>query len=419
MVSEPKPDIKASLQAARRLAAAKQHLAGELPARATKEKLISLVRDLAYVQWDPVPIVAPSHIISFWSRVGDFRLEDLEDLLWREKKLFLHWTPVASIVLSEDFPLYFSLMKRYPESLNKGWANHVPRARKFLAGHRKLRESVLSELKGGPLTLTQFKDYARTRRSADGWSSGSDVSNMLSHLLMSGEVVVVGHEGNQNVWGLPEMILPGWKKAEELSAEEFERRAAERAIGALGTASTGEIYYYFVRGRYQNLERALEWLLADGRIRRVQVEGVPGRDQRYVRASDVRLLESITDGEWWPRLSLIPPFDNALAGNARLRKLYDFEYSREQFLPKEKRRFGTYVIPLFWDDSFIGRIDPEMDRKGSRLVVNSVHAEPGAPEGKEVASAIADTIGRFGRFLGADEVVYSAHVPPGWKGPLR
>ena len=89
-------------------------------------------------------------------------------------------------------------MDRYPESLLKGWRNHIPRAKKFLAGHSELGKRMLRELRGGPLTPTQFKDY-RAKRSPDGWSSGSDVSTMLFHLHMRGEVMVVGRQGNQNL----------------------------------------------------------------------------------------------------------------------------------------------------------------------------------------------------------------------------
>jgi hypothetical protein len=79
--------ISTSIEAVRRLAVTKQHLAGRLPVKPTGENILSMVRDLAYVQWDPITTIAPSHIISLWSRVGNFRLSDLYRLLWEEKKL--------------------------------------------------------------------------------------------------------------------------------------------------------------------------------------------------------------------------------------------------------------------------------------------------------------------------------------------
>jgi uncharacterized protein len=408
--------ISASLEGIRRLAVAKQHLVGRPLKAATKEDLLGLVRDLAYVQWDPIPIVAPSHLLTIWSRVGDFRLADLDKLLWEDKKLLLHWTPHACIVLAEDYPVYRSLMERYPESLAKGWGNHIPRAKKYLAD-KGLKERLLTELRDGPLTPTQFKGY-KAKKSPDGWSSGSDVSNMLFHLHMRGEVMVVGRQGNHNLYGLTEEFFPDLAKMEGLSEEEYERRAAERALRALGTAKEREIYLYFVRGRYQHLGQALEGLAEEGRILPVKAEGIADKGQRYVHESDVKMLESMGTDEWEPRVSLVPPFDNMLSGG-RLKSLFGFEYVMEQFLPKEKRKFGTYVLPIIWGDRFIGRVDAAIDRKKELLIMRSIHAEPGAPKEKEVASEIEETAERLARFLGAKEVQYSARVPGAWKTALR
>ncbi len=148
-----KATISASLEAVRRLAVTKQHLAGSLPPRATRKRILSVVRDLCYVQWDPIDVVAPSHVIALWSRVGNFRLSDLDGLLWDERKLFLHGNP-ASIVLTEDYPLYYSLMRRYPESISDSWGTWKRSARKILAENQELRKKILSELKKRPLELS-------------------------------------------------------------------------------------------------------------------------------------------------------------------------------------------------------------------------------------------------------------------------
>ncbi len=411
------PDlISTTAQAVRRLAVTKQHLAGRVPKKATREDLVDLVRDIVYVQWDPVPIVAPSHIIAIWSRVGAFRVSDLDKLMWEEKKLVLHWIPHASIVVPDDYPIYRSLMERYPESLARGWGNHIPGAKKYLA-RTDLTKRMLNELRNGPLTPTQFGDY-RAKKSPDGWSSGSDVSNMLYHLHMRGEVVVVGRQGNQNLYGLTEAFLPDLAKTKGLSEEEYERAAAERALRALGTAKEREIFLHFVRGRYQHLKQALGALAEEGKILPVKAEGLTDKGQRYVHRSDASLLESMEAPDWEPRVSLVPPFDNILTGG-RLESMFGFEYAREQFLPKEKRKFGTYVLPIVWGDRFIGRIDPQLDKKEERLVVNSVHAEPGAPGGKEISSKVGEAIERLADFVGAEEVLYKGPVPAEWKSALR
>lgn len=276
----------------------------------------------------------------------------------------------------------------------------------------------MSELKKGPLQVTQFQDYVRTKRT-DGWTSGSDVSNMLFYLTMSGEVMVVGHNGLHNIWGLAEEFLPLSVDRTKLAEEEFEREAAQRALRALGTAFAREIHLYFPRGRYRNLKKTLEDLEQEGRIHRVHVEGLGRKGEQYVHDLDLRLLESIDSEESEPGMTLIAPFDNLLCDLGRTRRLFGFDYIHENFLPESKRKFGTFVHPILWGDQLIGRVDLRMDRENESLNVVSVHAEPGAPGGQEVSSKIAETLEQLGEFVEAKEVVYPARVPTAWQSALH
>jgi uncharacterized protein YcaQ len=411
--------LRTSKTTARRLAVSKQRLAGRLPSSPGPDAILSVVRDLAYVQWDPIAIVAPSHIISLWNRLGNFRPSDLEKLLWEEKRLFEHWLPFAAIVLTEDYPIFSSLMQRYPESLGKSWGSQRASAKRFLARRSELRRKMLQRLRSGPLVPSEFEDHLRTRRHDGDWTPGSDVEHMLFHLHMAGDVMVVGHRRNQNLWGLTGEFLPDWVERSALSEPEFEREAAQRAICALGTANTSEIHYYFVRGRYEHLREALAELQQESVIHRVHVDGLGARDERYVHRRDLALLESLQGDHFQPRLSLLPPFDNLICSTARTRRLFDFQYVREQFLPPEKRRFGLYVLPILWGETLIGRIDARLDKAGGKLVVHSVYAEPDAPGDREVSDQIGETIARFAEFLGAREVTYGSNVPALWKSSLR
>ena len=124
---------------------------------------------------------------------------------------------------------------------------------------------------------------------------------------MSGEVMVACHQGNRNIWALSDVFLPKWVEKKELGEEEVERIAAQSAIRSLGTASLSEINYYFPRGRYQNLKKALEGLQEDRAIHRVRVAEFQEKDELYIHDQDLKLLESIRDDAWQQRISLLPP----------------------------------------------------------------------------------------------------------------
>ena len=349
-----KDSLSTTVENVRRLTVLKQRLAGRLPRKPTDDQILSVVRDLCYVQWDPIDAVAPSHIVSFWSRLGNFRLADLERLLWDEKKIFLYWAPVASIVLTEDYPIYSALMRRYSETLANSTRPSWIKPRKFYSEHKELRKKMLSELKRkGPLQLTEFQDYVRTGRATDGWSSGSDVRNMLHYLTVMGEVMVVGHKGLQNIWGLSKDFLPPFVDRTKLTDERFEQEAAQRALRALGTAFEREIYLYYPRDRYRNLKQTLEDLDREGKIHRVHVEGLGRNSEQYVHDKDVHLLESIDSEEFEPRMTLIAPWDTLLCNLARTERLFGFDYIHENFLPENRRKYGTFVHPILWGDRIL------------------------------------------------------------------
>jgi len=163
----------------------------------------------------------------------------------------------------------------------------------------------------------------------------------------------------------------------------------------------------------------LKRLEGESAIHRVQVKELGGKDERYVHDRDIELLESMNTDMWRPRTSILAPFDNLLTDRGRMRRLFGFDYIHENFLPKEKRKFGTFVYPILWGDRIIGRTDLLMDKTSGRLLVKSAHADPGAPTDKEVSSEIGETMERLGGFLGAREVVYSVRVPMAWRSSLR
>ena len=78
-----------------------------------------------------------------------------------------------------------------------------------------------------------------------------------------------------------------------------------------------------------------------------------------------------------PRLTFLSPFDRLIHDRARAEALFGFRYRLEMYVPKAKREYGYYVLPILRGDRLIGRIDPILDRKAGVLRVNSVHWEPG------------------------------------------
>lgn len=106
-------DLELTLGEARRLAVRCEFLAGPAP-DAGIGGMRQVLRGIRVLQIDPVNVVARSHLLVLWSRLGQFDTGNLDTLLWRERWLFEYWARAASIVLAEDYPIHSAMMRAYP-----------------------------------------------------------------------------------------------------------------------------------------------------------------------------------------------------------------------------------------------------------------------------------------------------------------
>lgn len=403
---------------ARRLAISRQRLAGTLPP-SSPDALLDIVRDLGCLQLDPTSAVARSHLLVLWSRAGHYDRTHLDTLLWQRRSLFEYWAHAASIVLTEDFPLHYDMMQHWRQ--DAGGTVWRARIHDWMNANAGLRDHILEELaRRGPLSSKDFEDRSQAAWHSMGWTSGRNISRMLDFLWTQGQILVKERRGNTRYWDLADRCLPDWTPRDDLPQPEVVRRAAQRAIRALGVAREAHIKQHFTRGRYPGLPTALKSLEAEGRLQRVQIAAgaKPWPGVWYIHTDDLPLLERLKAGDWSPRTSLLSPFDNLIADRTRTRQLFDFDFTIEIYVPKNKRRFGYFVLPILHGDRLIGRIDPMMDRKLNILRINAVYAEPDSAQDGAPAPAVAAAVRDLAGFLGARDIVFGDRLPDAWRRTL-
>jgi len=124
----------------------------------------------------------------------------------------------------------------------------------------------------------------------------------------------------------------------------------------------------------------------------------------FVHGDDLPLLDRIEAGEWEPRTTLLSPFDNAIHNRDRTLELFGFHYRIQIYVPAAKRPYGYYVMPLLDGERILARVDPVLDRLANRLVVKSVHPEPGSTA-SAVERGLRGSLSDLAGFLGAGGVV--------------
>jgi uncharacterized protein YcaQ len=192
---------------------------------------------------------------------------------------------------------------------------------------------------------------------------------MLELLHRRGKIAVAGRQTGQRLWDLAERV---WPETETVPLAEARRILDEKRFGAQGV----------------KLER--------------------GRFLAHPNA---------TDGRVGPRVTLLSPFDGLVKNRDRAEALWDFFYRLEMYVPKAKREYGYYVLPILRGDRVIGRIEPVFDRKTKVLRIEGVFAEPGAPAG--AGSGIAQAVRRLGKWLGAEKISHSRRAPTIWRRNLH
>lgn len=398
-----------SAQAARRLAVGKQLLAGGVGGTGP-DSIIETIRSLGCLQIDPISVVAPTQAVVLWSRLGTYDRAHLEDLAWSRRALFMYWAHAASLVLTEDFPIHQLRMRRWGRG-DSAWER---RTREWMKENSRLRRHVVSELRRrGPLRLRDFEDRAVVSWGSTGWTEGRNVSRMLEFLWAQGKVTVAGRQGVERLWDLSDEWFPEWTPRVSLHATEAVRRAVLRSLGALGVATPKQITGHFTRGMYPGAARVMDRLVAGRNIQPVAVTDGdstwPGR--WFIRSDDLPLLEGLGQDDWRPRTTMLSPFDNLICDRARTELMFGFHYRTEFYVPRSKRQYGYYVMPVLRGDRLIGRADIARDPAGGRLVVKALHAEDGAPD--EAAAGIRAAAESLSAFVGAEGVTY-LKTPPIW-----
>ncbi|MCL5068552.1 MAG: winged helix DNA-binding domain-containing protein [Thaumarchaeota archaeon] len=414
--------LDASCQDARRVAIIKQHLSGTRPSSPSKKHIYQVIQSLSYLQIDPISVVARSHELVLWSRLGSYNISDLGHLLWKERRLFEYFAHAASIVLVEDYPIHSARMRHFSDGTlyNQEWHKRVE---EWIKQNSKLYYHIIKELKHkGPLLSRDIEDMSNHGWKSSGWTNERNVNRMLEFLLVRGEVMVRGRSGIQKFWDLSERCLPSSITKSVLSDDEVDRLAMMRSLRALGIATKRQMMEHFASGLYTDPDKVLNELEREGEISKVMIHDLPPNGKAkdwYIHSRDIPVLEQVQGGKFSPRTVLLSPFDNLIIDRKRTQDLFGFEMSFEIYVPKEKRRFGYYVLPILHGDRLIGRIDPKMDKEHEKLLINAVFAERTAPKSREAAKAVARSIEELGDFLGAKEIVFSGKVPVQWRSDLR
>lgn len=385
--------VDLSLQDARRIAIRAQRLAGPRPP-ATAAGIMEIARSIRVIQIDSIAVAGAStqYLVPF-SRLGPYDRSILDRLVFKDRKLFHYLAHAASLVLTEDFPIFAGRMRPYSRRAD-AYGKWVAA---WMKANANLRRQVLSEIRRrGPLRSRDLEDTSAEHWRSTGWTAGRNVGQMLERLWLEGEITIVGRDGSQRLWDLSSRWFPSWTPRERLTATARSDRAVDLSLRALGVATEGHVYFHFTRWAYEDLKGSLRRLVDRG-------EAIPatigGRRGFYVHRDYV----AGGAGPWRGRTVLLSPFDNLIADRKRTKALFGFDFAIEIYMPAAKRRRGYYAFPILSGDRLIGSTDLRFDRESRRLAVQKLVFEAGFGMSNQVQRSIDELEAFVRRGLDAEE----------------
>ncbi|ASA22130.1 DNA glycosylase AlkZ-like family protein [Paenibacillus donghaensis] len=350
-------------QEARRFLLRHQRLtSGALPAG--KQSIYDYVRHVGCIQYDPLRIAGHNHELVLQARVPGFTPEQATELLYKDRLLIDGWDKNMSIYCTEDWA---HLQRR-----RNLFVNHYQDNTELMDAVGRVRQALIER---GPLSSLELEGEDKI---AWAWAPARLARAALESMYFWGELAVHHRIHTRRYYDFTAHLLP-----EQLvhapdpnpEDEQYHDWYVLRRIGSIGLQWNRSGDGWLGIGGLKSKERtaAVLRLLHRDLLREVRVDGL--KLPLYIRTMDAPLLEEILQEEYpvkeqagtVPFAAALAPLDNLLWDRELIRQLFGFHYRWEVYKPAAEREYGYYVLPLLYEDRFIARFEPVMDKSAGVL----------------------------------------------------
>jgi uncharacterized protein YcaQ len=383
--------LKLSLRQARRLAVVSQGLAGARPFGRGKRAVLRCLKQLGYVQIDTISVINRSHHHTLWVRCPDYRPEYLTALQERDREVFEYWSHAAAYLPTSEYR--FSLPRK--NAIQNG-EHHW-----FEPNHELMAEILRRIQNEGALMARDFTPN-RTRQSSPWWGWNS-MKRSLEQLFIEGRLMVPARKGFQKIYDLPERVIPSGVPTEPPDDSEYAEHLIRNFIRANGTGSLSELTY-LRKGIRPLVESQVTAMVKSGEILPVKLGSI--KETYYTSPDALQHLNRRVR----KRVHLLSPFDNLIIQRSRTKRVFRFDYRLECYVPKAKRVYGYFCLPILWGDRLVGVLDPKAERKTGNFMVRKL-AVMSRAKLEQIIEALAPKLADLAQFNGCHRITVQTTSP--------
>ncbi|GGX07704.1 hypothetical protein GCM10007242_11530 [Pigmentiphaga litoralis] len=311
------------------------------------------VEHLGYVQIDTIQVIERCHHHILWSRIPDYRRADLHCAQTTDKTVFEYWTHALSYVPTRDMPFFLAEMKQHRASPRSGYRNVPPEdVRKII---RRVRDDGALSLRDIDDDIEQEKDHL--------WGSRKPSRRALQAAFYDGALTISERTGMLKRYELTARHF-GWTQTPKVATPaQCTAYVLDRALRAQGLVSLDSVCHLDAP-RKPAVRALIETRVRRGELLPVALEGEGGAPH-WVSPADLAPLPDIDPGT----THVLSPFDPLIIQRKRLHRLFSYLHRFEAYVPRDRRVFGYFALPVLAGDQVVAAIDIKADRTRQRLQI--------------------------------------------------
>jgi uncharacterized protein YcaQ len=271
-------------------------------------------------------------------------------------------------------------MKRHRREGHK-WFSSVSKA--------DLRKVLTLIRKNGALTIRDIDDDVLVDKHHL-WASRKPSKRALQLAFYSGVLTISKRQGMLKTYELMERHF-GWDKPPKpASAREISAYLLDRALRSQGIVSLDSVCYGEAKSK-PAIRQLIESRVGRNELVPVEFEGADG----VKHWASPGVIEAGAPAS--EMIHILSPFDPLIIQRKRTHLFFGYEHRFEAYVPKEKRVFGYFALPVLVDDHIVSAIDLKTDRKQQELLMQK-WTWVGKGSRKILKRRIEEALHRFERF---------------------
>jgi uncharacterized protein len=363
---------------ARQLWLRAQRLDERAPFGSGPEATRAAVEHLGYVQIDTINVIERCHHHILYSRIPEYQRSDLNQAQAADKSVFEYWTHALSYVPTCDLRFFIPAMRQ-------NWHRQFPSV--TAADLRKLLKRIETN---GAITIRDIEDDDLVEKDHP-WASRKPTKRALELAFYKGLLTINARSGMLKSYELPNRHF-GWDRPPKAASEaEVLKYMLDRALRTQGLVSLDSICHLDA-SRKASMKLEIEARVRRGTLLSVALEGA-GRVEHWAEPAT---LETTTQPAS-DLVHILSPFDPLIIQRKRLSLVFGYDHRFEAYVPKAKRLFGYFALPVLIGDQIVAAIDLKTDRLRKQLRIQQ-WSWVGGGSSKSHKRNIEEELHRFERF---------------------